>query len=376
VALTAARHGGVPCGRAIEQQPCETLACPVDCIMDAWTDYSLCSASCGYGTQVKTRGIARQAQAGGVHCGARQATKKCHTSHCPVHCKYSDWTPFSACSITCGKDGTQTATRTIMQSAQNGGKACEGRLVDTQTCNKGACPVHCEVSEWGEWGACSKTCYNGLSNWKWAPTQYRTRTVTAKVANGGSVCPELRESRPCNHHVLCQVNCRLGTWGGWGQCTKACGGGSQRRTREIVMKQQNNGRGCAALWEQKSCNTKTCPTNCMYGDYTAWSACSKTCGDEGRRKRMLAVFANASRWTDTLPQAPQQVLRVRHQRQVLSFKVEGSTDMAQVLHAFTRQTGVPESAVSLLHKGDSVSTTKTLDELGIDDGDELVAVVL
>ena len=99
-------------------------------------------------------------------------------------------------------------------------------------------------------------------------------------------------------------------------------------------------------------------------------------GDEGRRKRMLAVFANASRWTDTLPQAPQQVLRVRHQRQVLSFKVEGSTDMAQVLHAFTRQTGVPESAVSLLHKGDSVSTTKTLDELGIDDGDELMAVVL
>jgi competence ComEA-like helix-hairpin-helix protein len=278
VALTAARHGGVPCGRAIEQQPCETLACPVDCIMDAWTDYSPCSASCGYGTQVKTRGIARQAQAGGVGCGARQATKKCHTSHCPVHCKYSDWTPFSACSITCGKDGTQTATRTIMQSAQNGGKACEGRLVDTQTCNKGACPVHCEVSEWGEWGACSKTCYNGLSNWKWAPTQYRSRTVTAEVANGGSVCPELRESRPCNHHVLCQVNCRLGTWGGWGQCTKACGGGSQRRTREIVMKQQNNGRGCAALWEQKSCNTKTCPTNCMYGDYTAWSACSKTCG--------------------------------------------------------------------------------------------------
>lgn len=276
--ITRPRHGGEPCGRYTQQQQCESTRCPVDCVMDPWSEFTPCSATCGFGTQTKTRGIARQAQAGGKQCAHQQVTKRCHVRHCPVHCKYSQWSPLSKCSVSCGSDGTQSQTRTIIESARNGGKACSGSLVDTQTCNMGPCPVHCEVGKWGSWGACSKTCFNGQHNSPSAPVQFRTRTVTSKAQHGGAKCPLLRESRGCNHNILCKINCKVGTWGGWGQCSNSCGGGIARRSREIVQEQENGGRSCSALWQTKTCNAVQCPVDCHYGRWTAWGACSKDCG--------------------------------------------------------------------------------------------------
>lgn len=51
-------------------------------------------------------------------------------------------------------------------------------------------PVDCKVSEWSDWGACSKECGGG--------TQSRTRTVTTPAANGGTPCPTLSDTQPCN----------------------------------------------------------------------------------------------------------------------------------------------------------------------------------
>ena len=51
-------------------------------------------------------------------------------------------------------------------------------------------PVDCEVSAWGQWGTCSETCGGG--------TQTRTRTVVLAAKNGGEACPELEETQACN----------------------------------------------------------------------------------------------------------------------------------------------------------------------------------
>lgn len=51
-------------------------------------------------------------------------------------------------------------------------------------------PVDCIVSEWSEWSDCSAACGGG--------TQTRTRTVVTPPSGGGVACPELEESRSCN----------------------------------------------------------------------------------------------------------------------------------------------------------------------------------
>ena len=51
-------------------------------------------------------------------------------------------------------------------------------------------PVNCSVSEWTDWDDCSKACEGG--------EQGRTRSVQNPGTGGGKVCPHLSESRECN----------------------------------------------------------------------------------------------------------------------------------------------------------------------------------
>ena len=174
----------------------------------------------------------------------------------PIDCQVSDWGDFGACSASCG-GGTQTRTRTIVTPAAFGG-SCPV-LSETQNCNIQACAIDCEVSDWGDFGACSKTCGGG--------TQTRTRTVVTSPANGGSSCPALTESQPCNTQACAMtpapspvsVDCEVSDWGDFGACSASCGGGTQTRTRTIVTQAANGGSSCPALTETLPCNTQPCP---------------------------------------------------------------------------------------------------------------------
>ena len=93
----------------------------------------------------------------------------------------------------------------------------------------------------------------------------------------------------------------------------------------------------------------------------------------GARKRALALFARANTWQDT---PPQQVLRVRYQTKGLTFAVNSATSMESVIRAFAKNTGTPEDATSLLYRGSPVMDSDSVGSLSIEDGDEVVAVVL
>lgn len=159
-------------------------------------------------------------------------------------------------------------TRTVVNAAGYGGKSC-GLLSETKVCHRGPCPIHCDVSAWTEWSACSKSCGKGDHS--------RSRRIVQHAQHGGYQCPDLWESRHCNQHA-CPVDCVVSGWSAFGSCNKSCGTGAHFRSRNVMRASSNGGKACPGLSESKACNVNPCPIDCEMTEFSLWSACSKTCG--------------------------------------------------------------------------------------------------
>ena len=55
-----------------------------------------------------------------------------------VDCAWSDWSQWDLCTKTCG-GGMQARTRTIEIVERNGGERCAGDPLEMQTCNMQPC---------------------------------------------------------------------------------------------------------------------------------------------------------------------------------------------------------------------------------------------
>ena len=167
------------------------------------------------GLDKRTRPIAVQSAFGGKTCDSGEQVQSCNVDACPVDCVVGAWTTFSKCSVSCGPTGgIKTRTRTNV-AAQMGGVACPTKNVEVESCNKTPCPIHCQIGGWSLWTACTKTCGGG--------TQVRSRSVIERAAHGGFVCPSLDESRSCKA-AACPVDCTMSAWGSYGACSVTCGG--------------------------------------------------------------------------------------------------------------------------------------------------------
>lgn len=74
------------------------------------------------------------------------------------------------------------------------------------------------------------------------------------------------------------ADCKVGNWSNFSNCTVACGGGTQNRTRDIVTRAANGGRPCPSLNEQRVCNTFACPSATHHNStYIRWgrSSCNR-----------------------------------------------------------------------------------------------------
>jgi hypothetical protein len=140
-----------------------------------WSEWSACSATCGQGTQYRTRDVGQSSAANcnGYTCPTNAFQERtCQITPCKIDCKVSEWSSFSTCSLECG-GGTQIQTRSILIKAEYGGKACPTDLINVQPCNTDDCPTQCTTGPWGNWSACSKTCNDGTGS----GTQYRMRQM-------------------------------------------------------------------------------------------------------------------------------------------------------------------------------------------------------
>jgi hypothetical protein len=218
--LQLAHHGGSACNKLKDDADCNTDRCPIDCIVTNYNEWSACDKSCGAGISKRERAISTDPAHGGMACPALVEEQDCNIRKCPNNCLVTEWTEYSTCSVTCEK-GTKTKTRSVTRNAAHGGVECP-TLSITNSCEEGACPRHCKVSDWSDWSTCTKTCGSG--------DKQRTRSVITHAAHGGYTCPELKHTSDCSTKS-CPIDCVVGTYGAFDTCDKTCGNGLHTRRR-------------------------------------------------------------------------------------------------------------------------------------------------
>merc|ERR550537_909768 len=140
--------------------------------------------------------------------------------------------------------------------------------------------------EVGEWqpGECSVECGGG--------ERTITREIVTPASNGGAECPPMVEREACNLQP-CPIDCVVGEWSEYSACSKDCGGGVEVRGRRALTDVEHGGEPCGDTTEQNECNVDACDRPCELGpDWSDWTECSKQC-DMGYTVRYKQVVKEA-----------------------------------------------------------------------------------
>ncbi|XP_043073615.1 adhesion G protein-coupled receptor B2 isoform X4 [Puntigrus tetrazona] len=222
---------------------------------EEWSQWSVCSLTCGQGWQVRSRSCVSSPY-GTLCSGPLRETRLCNnTATCPgepqhqaVHGLWEEWSSWSLCSVTCGR-GTRTRSR-ICVLPQHGSKGCGGPEVQTKLCNIAVCPVEGQWLDWAAWSQCSVSCGSG--------TQQRQRRCSVSVHGWAECKGPHAETRECTN-PSCGGGGNWGAWNHWGLCSKTCDLGWQQRVR-MCEGTGIQGYPCDGSGEEvRSCNDKKCP---------------------------------------------------------------------------------------------------------------------
>ena len=259
-------NGGEPCKALTLIKGCNPFPCPVHCLASKWSKWGACSATCGAGKKTRARTVLRASSNGGTVCPPLEESAPCAAAQkCAIDCVQSDWSSYGECTTACGP-GLQYRTRDTEVAAGVGGTAC-GPTVQARDCTTKPCAADCIMMKWGGWSACSATCNAGFRT--------RNRNVQ-RHASGGVACGAQSQTAAC--FISCPVDCAQTDFTSWSTCSRTCGTGYTRRTRNVITMRAFGGKECGATMEVLTCNTVACPTDCVMEPWGSWGACGKTCG--------------------------------------------------------------------------------------------------
>lgn len=255
------------------------------CVIKEWQDWQACTVLCGGGIRQRER-VTDGPYNGGTRCTEMvNDYQDCNLQNCAVDCEWNSWGAWGPCSRTCGGGNRVRQRGPLPFTNRDGGGECpegNGHKKKTGMCNTFPCPVSCSFEAWGLWGGCSKTCDTGA----------KRRERTEKPAlHGGEPCGGASFlDEKCNA-FSCPVDCLWRQWGGWGECSRKCGGGNRLRERNYAAQAQNGGAACpGSPAEVLACNIEECPNDCKWSEWHDPGPCTKTCGG-GSFKRHRARIA-------------------------------------------------------------------------------------
>ena len=85
----------------------------------------------------------------GAESWRRRRRRRCTPQDCQVSC----WDSWRSCSAsTCGREGSQSRSRSVTRSASCGGGSCP-ELHESRQCY-GSPTENCQLSSWSQWSAC------------------------------------------------------------------------------------------------------------------------------------------------------------------------------------------------------------------------------
>jgi len=306
--------------KMVDDSVCTTLApkpavsakCNMQkCLKFKWelSSWSVCSKSCGGGTQTRTATCMRNDGFEAIDPASCTDAKPTLTQSCSsqpcvfYYYKVSEW---GQCSQTCN-GGQQTRSVTCVGSDDGSMKShdyCKSlgaKPASTQQCNTRPCGSF--KFQAGKWEDCSKSCGGGV----------QTREITCLNQNGeradasdckslGSMFPE--SSRSCNTQ-----RCVAPRWDslangetttdGFLKCTQTCGGGVQKRNVECRTFGGDGNKLLAdsscAFFPEKPSDSQRCGTNpCVRYEYqkSIWGQCSKSCGGGTQTRKLTCVADN------------------------------------------------------------------------------------
>ncbi|XP_060848777.1 thrombospondin type-1 domain-containing protein 7A-like [Rhopalosiphum padi] len=300
-----------------------TIACPGDCVLSSWSDWSICPKDClPSQEQQRTRLLLRSQSPTGANCPIAIQTQPCHLNFtcfkyswktitnvsclplggspcgegmtvgavycersdgrtvldrfcddqpkpspldkwcyidCPVDCALEGWSPWNS-SCSCNDTGVSRRAYTAMNPSATG-RQCPMTIEQWKPCPA----VPCYTWSLGPWSACQlhgAACGHGVT----------TRNVTCVRTNDGETvestfCGSLGQQKPLswqNCYVSCGPGCTLSEWSQWSHCHGDCEKetiGYETRSRTVISQSPAGTTACTdPLWETRDCRIPPCMT--------------------------------------------------------------------------------------------------------------------
>ncbi|XP_072556633.1 thrombospondin type-1 domain-containing protein 7B-like isoform X1 [Paramormyrops kingsleyae] len=227
-------------------------------------------------------------------CGGSGYVEEVCLIPCPLDCKLSDWSAWSACSAPCGS-GVKVRSKWLREKPFNGGRPCPKLDLKNQVYEAVPCYSECSQYTWAPepWSACAVNMVDTPSSCGEGVQSRKVRCVrkdTVGDAVDSSLCdPEEAPPSGQTCFVPCPEDCVMSQWSQWSSCPSPCEQSVVRTRQRQTLRLPQTGSTCPEESQADRCVLNSTCFNYHY-NLSDWSTCllseSAICG-QGVKVRQL-----------------------------------------------------------------------------------------